>query len=85
MDAIKNLLTKYGWRHVLDMAVKDQADRPVYELGLWRCVISPMWSTFYQVSNCTVDSMDSFKTDDPTKVESIIKEIIAGNNPNKGK
>ena len=81
-DAVIGLLTNTGWYQENDLIVKGVADRPVFtkegKKKTYRCVVGPLWTTYYDIRKNTIGHMDSIKTQDIELIKAVLKEFTCG-------
>ncbi len=78
-DIVINLLYKSGWDSIGFLAVKDQPDKPVYikkvHNKVYKVVVGPLWTTYYDIKGEIIGQMDSIKTEDYDAIKEKIEEL----------
>lgn len=78
--AVVALLVNTGWERLPDMDPKDGPTKPVFCRRFKRytvkCVVGPLWTTYYRLSGETVFDMDSCKTENTESVRRNLSALL---------
>lgn len=70
MEAIVDILKKYGWRAEEPLVSKEgSVTKPVYSDGHRRAVVGPLWTTLYTKEGAGIAEMRSIRTDNAKRIE----------------